>query len=37
MILSDKIPETGAYEIVKPTTSIMDDTYEYVIEYMSYW
>ena len=33
MMKMDQIPATDAYDTVKSTTSIMDDTYEHVIEY----
>ena len=36
MIQRDLIPETGVYETVKSTPSIMDNTYIHVLEYRSY-
>ena len=36
MIQSDLMRVTGAQEMVNSTTSIKDDTYVHVIEYMPY-
>ena len=37
MIQIYRMPVTGAYETVKSTLSSMDDPYENVLEYRSYW
>ena len=37
MIQIEQIPENGVYETAESTTSRMDDPYEHVMEYISYW
>ena len=37
IIQRESMTATGAYDIVKSTTSRMDDPFVHVLEYISYW